>query len=113
MVSALTAGLPTVAPVGVPRVTVSVWATPGSDNSVPVMVAEVWPAGITSGLAVTLLKSVPLTAVPPRLKGIVVSTLEAADSVTVTLKVPALALTLWLAVASCTVGRVVKVLTGV
>ena len=53
MVMVLVVGLPRLAPEGVPRVSVSVLLGPGSASSVPVMVPLVWPAGMTSGLAVT------------------------------------------------------------
>ena len=72
--------------------------------SVPVMVPEVCPAGITSGLAVTLLKSVPTTAVPPNVKGMVVAALETFDRLTLMLKVPAPALSVSAAVAKITLG---------
>ena len=48
--------VPSVALVGVPKVTTSVvllGSNLPSSSSVPVIVADVWPAGITSGLAVT------------------------------------------------------------
>jgi len=55
MVSVLTVLMVSVAPVGVPSVTISVLLTVPSARSEPVMVAEVWPAAIESGVAVTLL----------------------------------------------------------
>ena len=45
------------------------------------------------------LKSVPLTPVPLRVKGIDVSALDGADRLTVALKVPAFSLSHWLALA--------------
>ena len=59
------------APVGVPRVNVSVWLGPGSERSVPVMSWVVCPIPNVSGLAVTPLKATPETAVPPSVNGTV------------------------------------------
>lgn len=46
---------PSVALVGVPRVTVNVWLGPKSGSKAPLIVAVVWPALMTSGLMLTLL----------------------------------------------------------
>ncbi len=74
------------APVGVPRVKVSVWLGPGSERSVPVMVWVVCPIPNVSGLAVTPLKAVPATAVPPSVNGTVTVSLTS-----LTVLLPALA----------------------
>jgi hypothetical protein len=57
--------------VGAPKAKVIVLTVPGSGGSAPVMSSGVSPVGKTSGLVVTLLKSVPLTAVPPSVKSTV------------------------------------------
>ncbi len=110
MVSVLTEGLPRATPpVGVPRVNVSVWVGPGSERSLPVMSWVVCPIANVSGLAVTPLKAVPATAVPPSVNGTVTGSAGLPESVTGMLNVPALSLTVSLPVLNCTAGGSVMV----
>ena len=110
MVSVLTEGLPrTAPPVGVPRVKVSVWLGPGSERSVPVISSVVCPIPNVSGLAVTPLKAMPETAVPPSVNGTVTVPSGVPESVTGMLNVPALSFTVSLPVLNCTAAGSVMV----